>query len=120
VLVWFRGRGDVAVVGAGFGVSSSDGLSLPRRSDRRARRRRTGPARVAATGRGQGWAHVVLDGKVFRTDRCAEATTSVKGKTVNSWYSGKHRGFGGNVQAITRPDDVPVWVSVLCPATFTT
>ena len=59
----------------------------------------------------EGWSHVVLDGKVFPTDRCAETTTSTKGKTVHSSYSGKHRAFGGNVQAIMRPDGVPVWTS---------
>jgi hypothetical protein len=36
-----------------------------------------------------------LDGKVFRTDRCARTTIRVKGKTINSWYSGMHRRFGG-------------------------
>ena len=39
----------------------------------------------------QGWSHLVLDGKLIRTDRCAETTESVKGETINAWYSGKHR-----------------------------
>ena len=52
----------------------------------------------------QGWSHVVLDGKLIRTDRCAETTDSVKGETINAWYSGKHRAPGGNVQAVIRPD----------------
>lgn len=63
----------------------------------------------------QGWSHVVVDGKLFRTDRCAETTTSAKGKTVNSWYSGKHRAFGGNIQAVMRPDGFPVWTSEVVP-----
>jgi DDE superfamily endonuclease len=57
----------------------------------------------------EGWSHVILDGKVFPTDRCAETTTSAKGATIHSWYSGKHRAFGGNVQAIMRPDGHPIW-----------
>jgi hypothetical protein len=57
----------------------------------------------------------VLDGKVFRTDRCAETTISAKGATINAWYSGKHRTPGGNVQAIVRPDGLPVWVSDVLP-----
>jgi hypothetical protein len=32
----------------------------------------------------QGWAHVVLDGKVFRTDRCAETTRSTRSETINA------------------------------------
>jgi hypothetical protein len=50
----------------------------------------------------------VLDGKVFRTDRSAATTESVKGETINSWYSGKHRAPGGNVQAVLRADGQPI------------
>ena len=28
----------------------------------------------------EGWSHVILDGKLFVTDRLAETTTSVKGR----------------------------------------
>src|SRR4051812_40085387 len=34
---------------------------------------------------------------------------------INSWYSGKHRAPGGNVQAVIRPDGVPIWVSDVAP-----
>jgi hypothetical protein len=57
----------------------------------------------------------VVDGKLIRTDRCAETTTSVKGETINAWYSGKHRAPGGNVQAVIRPDGVPIAVSQVAP-----
>ncbi len=63
----------------------------------------------------QGWSHVVVDGKLIRTDRCAETTISVKGETINAWYSGKHRAPGGNVQAVIRPDGLPIWVSDVAP-----
>lgn len=42
-------------------------------------------------------------------------TTSVKGKTIDLWYSGKHKNFGGNVQAVMRPDGFPVWTSPVSP-----
>jgi hypothetical protein len=58
---------------------------------------------------------VVLDGKLFATDRLAETTTSVKGATIDAWYSGKHRDFGANIQAIMRPDGFPVWTSDAAP-----
>jgi hypothetical protein len=57
----------------------------------------------------------MVDGKVFRTDRCAATTLSAKGETINAWYSGKHRAPGGNVQAIMRPDGLPIWVSDVVP-----
>jgi hypothetical protein len=63
----------------------------------------------------QGWSHVIVDGKLIRTDRCAETTTSVQGETINAWYSGKHRAPGGNVQAVMRPDGQPIWVFDVAP-----
>jgi hypothetical protein len=41
---------------------------------------------------------------VVDSDRCAQKTTSVKGQTIDLWYSGKIRDFGGNIQALMRPD----------------
>ena len=115
VLVWFRTKGDVEVVGAGFGVPRATAY----------RYRDEGLTVLAAQAPDlhealeqvaeQGWSHVVLDGTVVRSDRCAETTTSVKGETINSWYSGKHRAPGGNVQAVMRPDGLPVWVSEVAP-----
>uniref|UniRef100_UPI002931DC7F transposase family protein n=1 Tax=Pseudonocardia sp. H11422 TaxID=2835866 RepID=UPI002931DC7F len=111
VLAWFRNQGDIALVGAGFGVSRATAY---RYRDEvidvlaaRAPDLHDALERVAA----QGWSHVVVDGKVFRTDRCAEITTSTRGETINAWYSGKHRAPGGNVHAVMRPDGLPVWVS---------
>jgi hypothetical protein len=115
VLVWMRTKGEVAVIGAGFGV--------PRAT---AYRYRDEGLRVLAAQAPdlhdalqevaeQGWSHVVVDGKLIHTDRCAETTTSVKGETINAWYSGKHRAPGGNVQAVIRPDGLPIWVSHVAP-----
>jgi hypothetical protein len=42
--------------------------------------------------------HVILDGTVIRSDRVAATTENEKVKTINLWYSGKHKAFGGNVQ----------------------
>ena len=55
--------------------------------------------------------YVILDGKVFEGDRCSEPATSVKGGQIDAWYSGKAHRHGGNVQAVTRPDGLPLWVS---------
>jgi hypothetical protein len=52
----------------------------------------------------QGLANVILDGKIFSTDRCGEKTTSVKGKQIDLWYSGKAHEHGGNIQALSGPD----------------
>jgi hypothetical protein len=110
-LVWYRKREEMTMLGAGFGVSRATAY----------RYRDEGVAVLHAQAPDlhdaltevaeQGWPHVIVDGKLFRTDRCAETTTSVKGEAINAWYSGKHRAFGGNVQAVMRPDGLPVWTS---------
>jgi hypothetical protein len=115
VLVWMRTKGEVAVIGAGFGVPRATAY----------RYRDEGLEVLAAQAPDlhdalqevaeQGWSHVIVDGKLIRTDRCAETTVSVKGETINAWYSGKHRAPGGNVQAVMRPDGVPIWVSDVAP-----
>jgi hypothetical protein len=65
--------------------------------------------------REEGVPYLVLDGKLFSSDRVAEQVTSVKGEEIDAWYSGKHRRPGGNVQAIMRPDGLPLWTSVAEP-----
>ena len=115
VLVWMRTKGEVEVIGAGFGV--------PRATAYRYRDEALTVLAAQAPDlhealqevAEQGWSHVVVDGKLIRTDRCAETTESVKGETINAWYSGKHRAPGGNVQAVIRPDGVPIAVSEVAP-----
>jgi len=115
VLVWYRKGEDLTLLAAGFGVSRATAYRY--RDEATRLLAATAPdlhdalRRVAA----DGWSHVILDGKVFTTDRCAETTTSVKGKTIDAWYSGKHRDFGGNVQAVMRPDGLPIWTSPASP-----
>ena len=55
----------------------------------------------------------VLD--LFDCDRLTETTLSVKGETIDAWYSGKHRDFGANIQAIMCPDGLPLWTSAALP-----
>jgi hypothetical protein len=60
---------------------------------------------------GQGFSHVILDGKIIPRDRCKEPTVSVKGQAIDLWYSGKAHTHGGNIQAVLAPDGFPLWVS---------
>src|SRR3954471_21994633 len=115
VLVWYRKGEDLTLLAAGFGGSRATAYRYRDEASRVLAA--TAPdlhdalRRVAA----DGWSHVILDGKVFTTDRCAEKTTSVKGKSIDAWYSGKHRDFGANVQAVMRPDGLPIWTSPASP-----
>ncbi|WP_165978686.1 transposase family protein [Actinomadura darangshiensis] len=62
-----------------------------------------------------GLSHLVLDGKIFDSDRCRLTITSVKGETIDEWYSGKTGDFGGNVQALSEPSGLPIWTSDVEP-----
>jgi len=59
--------------------------------------------------REEGVPFVILDGKLFSSDRLAEQVTSVKGEEIDAWYSGKHHRPGGNVQAVMPPGGLPIW-----------
>ncbi|MET7397142.1 transposase family protein [Dactylosporangium sp. NPDC005572] len=66
----------------------------------------------------EGWSHVILDGKVVDVDQCHEKTVSKKGRTIDVWYSGNTHDFGGNIQAVMRPDGLPIWVSGVEPGSI--
>ncbi|WP_030443813.1 transposase family protein [Actinoplanes subtropicus] len=115
VLVWFRKHEDVTLLGAGFGVSRAtayryldEGIAV---LAAQAQDLHTALRRVAE----DGWAYVILDGKLFDCDRLTETTISVKGEVIDAWYSGKHRAFGASIQAVMRPDGLPVWTSAAMP-----
>src|SRR4051812_7541895 len=108
VLVWFRTKADVPVLGAGFGVSRATAYRYRDEGVKALAEQAPDLHEELEQVAEQGWSHVVLDGTVIRSDRCAETTTSVQGDTINSWYSGKRRAPGGNVQAVIRPDGLPI------------
>lgn len=114
-LVWFRKHEEMTVLAAGFGVSRSTAYryrdEVVKVLHAQAPDLHDALEQVAE----QGWSHVVLDGKVFRSDRVAQTTTSTKGAEIDSWYSGKHHAFGGNVAAIMRPDGFPIWTGQVSP-----
>ncbi len=111
VLAWLRNQGDIAMVGAGFGVSRATAYRYRDEVIDVLAAQAPDLHEALSEVAEQGWSHVIVDGKVFRTDRTAESTTSAKGTSINTWYSGKHRAFGGNVQAVMRPDGLPIWTS---------
>lgn len=58
---------------------------------------------------------MIPDGKIVPADRRRDKTTSVQGQAVDLWYPGKARRHGGNVQAVIRPDGLPLWISPVEP-----
>lgn len=115
VLIWFRTNDDLTLLATSFAISRATAYryrdeavqvlaaTTPRLHD---------ALHQAAT---DGYTFVILDGKVFTGDRCASTVIGKKNKPVHAWYSGKHRAFGANIQAIIRPDGLPLWTSEVTP-----
>ena len=114
-LVWFRERRDIALIGRGLGISQATAYRYLHEAIDVLAEQAPALHQTLQHGREQGWSHLVLDGKIVDTDRVAGAVTSTKGRTIDAWYSGKTRDFGGNIQALTRPDGLPVWISEVEP-----
>jgi hypothetical protein len=114
-LVWFGKREDLTVLGAGFGISRATAYRY--RDEVVAVLAAQAPDLTQALHRvpAEGWAFVILDGKIVDTDRCRVKTISRKGETIDLWYCGKRHDFGGNIQAVMRPDGLPIWVSAVEP-----
>ena len=105
-LRWFRGRPAPEAVARDHGISRAT-----------ARRYRDEVVAVLADqapdlrealerARDEGFAHVILDGKVIACDRCKEPAFSVKGQVIDLWYSGRAHG----IQAVPAPDRFPLRV----------
>lgn len=115
VLVWFREDREVALTGKGFGISQATAYRYLDEAIEVLAAQAPDLVEALEQVAEQGWSHVVLDGKVVASDRLTEPTTSKKGTTIDAWYSGKTRGFDGNIQAVMRPDAVPIWISDVEP-----
>src|SRR5512135_2947949 len=102
VLVWFGKREDLTVLGTGFGISRATAYRY--RDEAVEVLAAQAPDLTCALERvaAEGWSHVVLDGTVIASDRCAAKTTSAQGEQIDLWYSGKSHHFGGSVRAAFR------------------
>src|ERR1700759_1363130 len=99
-LAWFRDKGGIPRLGAGFGLSQSTAYRYLDEVIEVLAARAPGPQGQLERALGAGAPDLILDGKVVDADRCREKTLSRKGKTIDLWYSGKTRDFGGNIQGL--------------------
>jgi DDE superfamily endonuclease len=108
-LRWFRDRTRIEALGRDHGVSRATAYRYLAEAVDVLSKQAPGLAEALARAMADGVPYVILDGKLFATDRCSETTTSVKGEEIDAWYSGKAHRPGGNVQAVMRPDGLPLW-----------
>ena len=114
-LAWFRDKGDIPRLGRGFGLSQSTAYRYLDEVTAVLAARAPGLQEQLERALAAGTPYLILDGKIVDADRCREKTVSRKGKTIDLWYSGKTRDFGGNIQALFYPSGIPLWVSDVLP-----
>ncbi|MEU7481182.1 transposase family protein [Lentzea sp. NPDC042327] len=102
VLVHLRKGEPFAEVGAGFGVSATTCWRYVHETVELLAARSPKLRQALRTAKRQGWAYVVLDGTLIPIDRIAADRT---------FYSGKHKMHGVNLQVIASPDGTILWVS---------
>ena len=90
-VVWFRKREDIAVLGAGFGISRATAYRYHDEAITVLAERAPHPHDALERKHAEGMAYVIPDGKIFSADRCGQRTTSAKGTQIDLWYSGKPR-----------------------------
>jgi hypothetical protein len=111
VLRWFRERGCVHCLARDAGVSQATGYRYLHEAIDVLAAQAPDLHQVLQECRDRGFSHVILDGTLIETDRVAGTHVNSEGKEVDTWYSGKHRSFGANVQFLSAPDGTPLWVS---------
>jgi hypothetical protein len=115
VLAWFRDRPDTARLGKGFGISRATACRyLNEAIDVLAAKAPT-LRQALEKAREPGLLYLILDGTIVASDRCREKKISRKGREIDRWYSGKAHASGGNIQALSAPHGVPLWVSDVLP-----
>ena len=115
VLAWFRDGGDVERLGAGFGLSRATAYRYRDEGIGALAEKAPDLVTVMAAAVRDGVPFPILDGKLVAIDRLDEKKTSVKGREIDAWYSGKSHDFRGNIQALIAPSGIPLWTSLVCP-----
>ncbi len=110
-LRWFRDRTRTEALGRDHGVYRATAYRYVAEAVDVLSAQAPGLAEALERALAEGVPYVILDGKVFDGDRCAETVTSVKGQEIDAWHSGKAHRHGGNVQAVMRPDGLPLWAA---------
>jgi hypothetical protein len=114
-LRWFRDDRDVSALARDHGISRATGYRYLDEVIEVLAAQAPDLHEALQHAKDTGLTHVILDGKLFSSDRLGEKTTSAKGEQIDAWYSGKHHESGGNIQALSAPDGFPLWLSDVEP-----
>jgi DDE superfamily endonuclease len=114
-LRWFRDRTSPGALARDHGISRATGYRYVDEVIAVLAEQAPDLREALERAQGQGFSHVILDGKIIPADRCKEPAVSVKGQVIDLWYSGKAHTHGGNIQAVLAPGGFPLWVSDVEP-----
>jgi hypothetical protein len=114
-IAWFRQRPNLTLHGKAFGISQATAYRYLHEAIDVLASQAPDLHDALQRAASEGLPHLVIDGKIFDTDRCRLKTTSVKGQQIDAWYAGKTSDFGGNVQALFAPNGFPLWTSAVEP-----
>jgi hypothetical protein len=114
-LAWFRDRPDIPRLGKGFGISQATAYRYIDEAITVLAAKAPALRQALEKARELGLPYLILDGKIVASDRCAEKTISKKGREIDRWYSGKAHHPGGNIQGLSFPRGIPLWVSDVLP-----
>jgi hypothetical protein len=102
-LAWFWDRPDVRRLGQGFAISQATAYRYVNEAIEVLAAKAPSLCQALEKAKELGLAYLMLDGTIVASDRCAEKTTSRKGREIDRWYSGKAHHPGGNIQALSAP-----------------
>lgn len=114
-LAWFRDRPDIPRLGKGFGISQATAYRYIDEAITVLAAKAPSLRQALEKAGERGLPYLILDGKIVASDRCAEKTISKKGREIDRWYSGKAHHPGGNIQGLSSPRGIPLWVSDALP-----
>jgi len=114
-LRWFRDRTRIEALARDHGVSRATAYRYVDEAVDVLAAQAPGLGEALERALADGMAYVILDGKVFATDACAETAESAKGTEFHLWYSGRKRRYGANVQAVMLPGGLPLWTGPAGP-----
>lgn len=114
-VAWFRDKPNITRHGKAFGISQATAYRYLDETIEVLAAQAPNLHQALQRAATDGLSHLILDGKIFESDRCRIKTISVNGETIDAWYSGKTHDFGGNIQALTEPGGLPIWVGDVEP-----
>jgi hypothetical protein len=114
-LRWFRDRARIEALGRDNGISRATAYRYVAEAAGVLSDLAPGLAEALERALEEEIPYVILDGKVFETDACAGTGENAKGEETRLWHSGKAHRYGANVQAVMRPDGLPLWTGPAGP-----